>query len=62
MPKYIVEVIMSACVAIEVEAFNENEAQTLALEEAEHYLADEWEYKIESVYRDDDDEYEEEEE
>ena len=56
MPKYVVEVNMSACVVIEVEAFNEDEAQTLALEEAEHYLADEQNYEVESVYRDDDDE------
>ena len=65
MPKYIVEVIMSTCVAIEVEACNESEARTLAIEEADPFTADGWDYDVDCVCRDydaedeDDDEEEE---
>lgn len=62
MPKYIVNVIMSACVEIEVEAQNESEARTLAFEEAEPYMVDVWDYDVDGVFRDWDDEDEEEEE
>ena len=64
MAKYVVEVVISTCVAIEVEAHDEAEAQTLALEEADPHMADVWDYDIDCVYRggDDDDEDEEEEE
>ena len=62
MAKYIVNVIMSTCVEIEVEAHDEDEAQAIALEEADPYMADEWSSDIDSVYRDDDDEEDEEEE
>ena len=62
MAKYVVEVVMSTCVAIEVEAHDEAEARALALEEADPHTVDDWDYEIDSVYRDDDDEDEEEEE
>ena len=61
MAKYIVNVIMSACVAIEVEAHNEEEAQVIALEEAEISMVDDWDYEVDCVYRDGDDDDEEEE-
>lgn len=60
MGKYVVEVVMSTCVAIEVEAHDEGEAQAIALEEADPNMADEWDYEIDCVYRDDEDEEEEE--
>lgn len=66
MAKYIVEVIISTCVEIEVEAYNEDEAQALALEKVNPFMIDNWECEAESVYRDgdddDDDDYEDEEE
>ena len=62
MAKYIVNVVMSTCVEIEVEAHDESEAQTLAIEEADPYMANDWDYDIDCVFRDDDDEDEEEEE
>ena len=62
MAKYIVNVIMNTCVEIEVEANDADEAQAIALEEADPYMADEWSYDIDCVFRDDDDEDEEEEE
>lgn len=62
MAKYIVNVVMSTCVEIEVEAHDEAEAQTIAIEEADPYMADNWDYDIDCVFRDDDDEDEEEEE
>ena len=55
MAKYIVEVIMNTCMAIEVEAHDEAEAQAIALEEADPHMADDWDYEIDCVYRDDDD-------
>lgn len=64
MAKYIVNVIMSACVEVEVEAHNEEEARALAIEEADPYMAmdDDWDYKVDCAFRDwDDDEGEEEE-
>jgi hypothetical protein len=56
MAKYVVNVIMSTCVAMEVEADNEDEAQEIAYEKASPSIADDWDYGIHSVYRDDDDE------
>lgn len=55
MAKYIVNVVMSTCVAIEVEAHDENEARNIALEEADPFTADEWDYDIDYVFRDRDD-------
>ena len=62
MAKYVVEVVMSTCVMIEVEARDEAEARALAIEEADPYMTGDWDYDVEDVYRDDDDEDEEEEE
>ena len=62
MPKYIVEVVMSTCVAIEVEARNENEARTLAIEEADPFTVYEWDYDVDCVCRDYDTEDDEKEE
>ena len=62
MAKYIVEVVMATCVAVEVEAQNEEEAQELAYEKADPFDADDWDYDINCIYRDDDDEDEEKEE
>jgi hypothetical protein len=62
MAKYIVNVIMSSCVEIAIEANNEEEAQILALEEAEISMADDWDYEVDCVYRDGDDDDEDEEE
>lgn len=62
MAKYVVEVVMSTCVAIEVEANDEAEAQTIALEEADPHTVDDWDYEIDCVYRDGDDDDEDEEE
>lgn len=62
MAKYVVEVVMSTCVAIEVEANDEAEAQAIALEEADPYTVDDWDYEIDCVYRDGDDDDEDEEE
>lgn len=62
MAKYVVEVVMSTCVMIEVEAHDEAEARALAIEEADPYMIGDWDYDVEDVYRDDDDEDEEEEE
>ena len=53
MAKYVVEVVMATCVAVEVEANNEEEAQELAYEKADPFEAVEWDYDINSVYRDD---------
>ena len=53
MAKYIVEVVMATCVAVEVEAHNEEEAQELAYEKADPFDAIEWDYDINSVYRND---------
>ena len=60
MAKYLVNVIMSTCVEIEVEASSEAEAQALAREEADPFMADEWDYDIDCVYKEDDEEEEEE--
>jgi hypothetical protein len=58
MAKYIVNVIMSTSVEIEVEALNEKEAQTIALEQAEveakPFTSDDWDYEIETVFREED--------
>lgn len=62
MAKYIVNVIMSTCVEIEVEAHDEDEAQAIAIEEADPYMSDCWDYDIDCVYRDGDDDDEDEEE
>ena len=53
MPKYIVEVVMATCMEVEVEAHNEEEAQELAYEKADPFDAVEWDYDINSVYRND---------
>ena len=60
--KYVVEVIVSTCVAIEIEANDEAEARAIALEEADPHMIDDWDYDIDCVYGDDDDDDEEEEE
>lgn len=62
MAKYFVNVVMSTCVEIEVEAGNDAEARALALEEAEPIMADEWDYDIDCVFRDDERDEEDEEE
>ena len=53
MAKYIVEVVMATCVAVEVEAHNEEEAQELAYEKADPSIADNWDYDINCVHRED---------
>lgn len=58
MAKYIVSVVMSTCVDIEVEASDEKEAKELAIEEANPFDADDWDYDIDCVARDYDDEEE----
>ena len=42
--KYVVEVIVSTCVAIEIEANDEAEARAIALEEADPHMIDDWDY------------------
>lgn len=59
MAKYIVEVIMATCMAVEVEAHDKKEAQELAFEKADPFEADEWSYDINDIYRNEDDEEEE---
>lgn len=54
MAKYIVNVIISTCMTIEVEADNEEEAENLAIEEAEPSMDSDWTYDIDCIYRDDD--------
>ena len=51
MAKYFVDVFMSTLVRVEVEASDETEARALAVEEADPYMAmdDEWEYNVENV-------------
>ena len=61
MAKYTVEVVMATCVTVEVEAHDEEEAQELAFEKADPFDVDEWDYDINSIYRDDNDEEEEDE-
>lgn len=56
MAKYIVNVVMSTYVEIEVEANNNAEARALALEEANPLMADEWDYDIDDIFRDDEEE------
>ena len=58
MAKYIVEVVMATCMAVEVEAHDEKEAQVLAFEKADPFEADEWSYDINDIYRNDDEEEE----
>lgn len=53
MAKYIVEVVMATCVQIEVEAHDAEEAQKLAIEEADPCTGMDWSYDINCVYRDD---------
>lgn len=60
MAKYVVNVIMTTCVEIEVEANDADEAQDIALEKADPFEADDWAYDIDGVFKDGD-EYEEEE-
>ena len=59
MAKYIVNVVISTCVEIEVEAHDEAEAEVLACEEAEPFMADKWDYDIDCVEREDEEEEEE---
>lgn len=61
MAKYFVNVIMSTCVQIEVEAHDEDEARVLALEEADPHMVDEWDYDVDDVFKDYDEDEEEEE-
>lgn len=49
MAKYLVNVIMSTCVEVEVEAQNEEEARSLAFEEADPFTVDDWDYDIDSM-------------
>lgn len=51
MDKYIVEVVMATCITVEVEAHNEKEAQELAFEKVDPFEADEWDYDVNCVYR-----------
>ena len=50
---------MATCMAVEVEAHDEKEAQELAFEKADPFEADEWDYDVNDVYRNDDDDDEE---
>ena len=61
MAKYVVEVVMATCVEIKVEAHDETEAQELAYEKADPFNADDWDYDINCIYRDDDEDEEKEE-
>lgn len=54
MAKYLVNVLMSACVEVEVEAENEEGARSLAFEEADPFMVDNWDYDIDSMEREDD--------
>ena len=60
MAKYLVNVIMSTCVEVEVDAQNEEEARSLAFEEADPFTVDDWDYDIDSMEREDDEEGEDE--
>ncbi len=60
MAKYIVNVIMSSCVEIEVEAHDFDEARSLALEEADPFMVDDWDCDIDSIEKEDDEEGEDE--
>lgn len=60
MAKYLVNVIMSSCVEIEVEAHDFDEARSLALEEADPFMVDDWDCDIDSIEKEDDDDEEEE--
>ena len=62
MAKYIVEVIVSTGVEVEVEAYNEEEAQTIALKKVNPSMIDDWDCEVEGVYRDGDDDYDDEDE
>ena len=67
MANYVVNMIFSTCVAIEVEARDEEEAKTLALKEADPYMTDpyitdNWNYDIYSVVEKEEEEEEEEDE
>ena len=61
MAKYLVNVTMSSCVEVEDEAQNEEEARSLAFEEADPFMVDDWDYDIDSMEKEDDDEEEEDE-
>lgn len=60
MAKYTVEVVMATCITVEVEAHDEDEARELAFEKVDPFEVDEWDYDVNSVYRDDDDDEDEE--
>ena len=63
MAKYIVEVFVSTCVEVEVEACNEKEALTIAPEKVDPSMIDDWDIEAEDVYRDyEDDDYDDDDE
>ena len=49
MAKFIVNVIASACVDIEVEAHDAKEAEALALKAANPSLFNDWDYEVDYV-------------
>lgn len=51
--KFIVNVIITACVDVEIEAHDEEEARILAIEEADLYTIDDWSCEIDGVFRED---------
>ena len=55
MAKYFMNVFMTACQEIEVEARNEEEAMVIAMEDANPAMIDDWDYEVDCVYRDGDD-------
>ena len=58
MAKYLVNVTMSSCVEVEADAQNEEEARSMAFEEADPFMVDDWDYDIDSMEREDDDDEE----
>ena len=52
MAKFIVNVIASACVDIEVEAHDAKEAEALALKAANPSLFNDWDYEVDYVDKD----------
>ena len=61
MTKYFVDIVMSACVSVKVEANDEAEAQSLALKKINPCMAmeDDWDYEIDYIEKNDDKEEEE---
>lgn len=58
MAKYLVSMTMRSYVEVEVEAENEEEARSLAFEEVDPFMVDDWDYDIDSMEKEDDDEEE----